>query len=232
MPRDLTPVWMHHPSTCNEVYESSYFWRTAWSVTVFDSCQSQQPQEPMFGILLLIFIKSNSTTPRESTDADCNHSVVFRVPHTLFSIISLVELAMKRHQSGLFLTLGMDAAYWGVMNLPQTAVFLHAADGLCSRQSPTASPHVWANPSTLENSGETENPAGVEVAKKLKMDQISLPCQEDFLKLMWSNNIFFSCLSPSRIPKYFCELCTACGEITLPGQDRRPCLERYMEGDR
>lgn len=89
------------------------------------------------------------------------------------------------------------------MSLAQTAVFLHATDGLWSKQSSTASPHVWANLSTLENNGETENPAGVEVAKKLKMDQISLPCQEDFLKFMWSNNIFFSCLSPSRIPKYF-----------------------------
>lgn len=31
--------------------------------------------------------------------------------------------------------------------------------------------------------GKTENPRGVEAAKKLKMDQILLPCQEDFLNL-------------------------------------------------
>lgn len=29
-----------------------------------------------------------------------------------------------------------------------------------------------------------ENPVGADAAKKLKMDQILLPCQEDFLKFM------------------------------------------------
>lgn len=39
--------------------------------------------------------------------------------------------------------------------------------------------------------GKLKPLGGVEAAKKLKMDQILLPCQEDFFKFMWSNNIFF-----------------------------------------
>lgn len=34
--------------------------------------------------------------------------------------------------------------------------------------------------STAVYDGKTENPRSAEAAKKLKMDQILLPCQEDF----------------------------------------------------
>lgn len=81
------------------------------------------------------------------------------------------------------------------MSFAQTAVFLCAVVIslliLYRRQASSAAPHVWANLSTIVYNGKTENPGGVEAAKKLKMDQILLPCQEDFFKFMWSNNIFF-----------------------------------------
>ena len=55
-----------------------------------------------------------------------------------------------------------------------SALFLHR------RQGSNASTHVWASLSATVYYGKTKNPKGVEAAKKLKVYQILLPCQEDF----------------------------------------------------
>ena len=57
-----------------------------------------------------------------------------------------------------------------------SALFLYV------RQGSNASTHVWASLSATVYYGKykAKNPKGAEAAKKLKVDQILLPCQEDF----------------------------------------------------
>lgn len=76
------------------------------------------------------------------------------------------------------------------MSFARTAAFPPAMEisllVLYRRQASSAAPCVGANLCTTIYNGKTETPRGVEAAKKLKMDQILLPCQEDFFKFMWS----------------------------------------------
>ena len=54
------------------------------------------------GIILLILIKSNSTTLRENTDADCNHSIVLEFCAMCFPLLCWWNFTLKTSEWTIF----------------------------------------------------------------------------------------------------------------------------------
>lgn len=103
---------------------------------------------------------------------------------------------------------------------------------LNGRQGSNASAHVGASLSATVYYGKTKNPKGVEAAKKLKVDQILLPCQEDFFFNLYGVIIsFFSAFPLSESQSILCAVYSIWGNHFAP-HDTRSSLEGCMEGDK